>query len=720
MRRFVCSRLPMRPRIPPALFAACLAFALGAVRLGAQSAPARPTATPQITADQLDVDFSTQEAVYRGHAVAVFGEVRLEADELRWSRATATVVATGHAIAQRGNLRLLADALTYHLRDHSYAVTHLRLGRNPLYFTGRLVEGSADALIFHDAVVSVGEPQAWSPTLTARTLTYFPERERILADHGRVGLGWLPLFPLPATELPTRIPWVDEITVDGGYTGRLGAYLRLGATLPVNQQVRVGADVGLYFKRGVMVGPAFSYDWDDPAADAFARGSFSSGYIYDAGRRLTDLLGEPIPHSRGIVTWSHRQQVNAQLNLHAELNYWSDSEVLRDFRARDFFPVQVPDSFAELTYTGDDTVTGLFLRAQPNRFHAIRQRLPEITFDLLPTPATFGADLGVVQEAHAGLAILHDDAPGAATPTLRATRADLYYALTRPWQPQSWLAFNPVAGARVTHYTRTSTGLGDYTRTLGEVGFDAELRASAVFDYDNARWGIHGLRHLITPQLSYRFIPDADRGVAYIPPIDARVFDTYLEPLGLGARRQIDRLTRTNTLRIGLDQRLQTRDASYGSRDLVALNLALDSRFDRPPSGSTLSDLHTALRVTPAPFIEFALYHRTSPGDWTLRELNSVLTLRSADRWQMQFANHYLAGDIQEYIAGFSYRLNEVFEGYTQLHYDTRRARWVERTVGVRQTLANRWIIGYELSFFEGPRRESDFGFNLVLDAVRF
>jgi len=57
----------------------------------------------------------------------------------------------------------------------------------------------------------------------------------------------------------------------------------------------------------------------------------------------------------------------------------------------------------------------------------------------------------------------------------------------------------------------------------------------------------------VTPKLSYRYIPSADKGQQYIPQIDNRVFDTALPPLELGDQRNIDDLSATNTLRLGLD-----------------------------------------------------------------------------------------------------------------------------------------------------------------------
>ena len=142
------------------------------------------------------------------------------------------------------------------------------------------------------------------------------------------------------------------------------------------------------------------------------------------------------------------------------------------------------------------------------------------------------------------------------------------------------------------------------------VGVDAALRTSGVFDYHNALWQIDGLRHLLTPTLSYRYVPEADRGQPYIPPIDRQVFSTNLEPLGLGAMRNLDQLHKINTLRVGLDNVLQTRDSTYGSRDLLSLNLAADLSFATQPGQQRWSDVYTELSVTPASWLRFELFQR--------------------------------------------------------------------------------------------------------------
>ena len=66
------------------------------------------------------------------------------------------------------------------------------------------------------------------------------------------------------------------------------------------------------------------------------------------------------------------------------------------------------------------------------------------------------------------------------------------------------------------------------------------------------------------------------------------------------------------------------------------------------------------------------------------------------------------------------HRIDERLSAVVRLQYDTRRRRFNEQTYGVAQTLANTWVMTYSVSVFSGRRRESDFGLDVRVDAVRF
>jgi LPS-assembly protein len=663
------------------------------------------------TGDTLEYSEPTREAVLKGHARVSDGTMLLLADEIRYT--TSTVTALGHVEFTHGDVRVLADKLIYHLEDGSFTGEQIRIGNYPFYATGSSVTGSKAEVVVNDASVTFHEPGPFVPRLSARRVTYTSDR-RVRTERGQAGVG--PVLPIRLPRFQQRLnePTFSHVSLIAGNSSSLGLHLLAALHVPIATGLNLGADVGIFTKRGLLIGPSGSYAAQDREQ---LNGHFRSGYINDHGDKKVDVLGRPVPEDRAYVEWEHHQQITDQLSLTAQLNYWKDSEVLRDFRYQDFFRVQEPDTFVESVYTGQNYFVSAFARFQPNKFQRVQQRLPEVRFDLLP----IAVGNGFYEQFNAGAAVLRE-APLAGSPRLATDRLDAYYALTRPFTPREWLGITPVVGGRVTHYANSTGALEnrDYTRTLGEVGVDAELRSSATFNYTNEQWKIDGLRHLMTPRLSYRYIPEGERGGRYIPSIDRRAFSTYLQPLGLGATRNIDDLHAVNTLRLGLDNTLQTRDRVYGSRDLLIFNAAADLRYHRDPGERDVSEVHTEFALMPAPWVRLDVYESFAPRSLRLREFNSGLTVHDGDAWSVRLANQFLRDDTEQYDLEGTLRLNEAFETRGLLRYDARKHRLVEQSYGVRQNLANTWLINYAVTLYGGPRRESHFGFSVRIDSIGF
>ena len=688
-------------------------FALGAA-LGLLAAlVSAQDVQPQVTGKNFAYNDATKESVVSGDARLTYGEILLTADEIRYNAGTDTAVATGHFNLTYGKRRLVADEGSYNLKTRGIHVRNLRLGEFPVYLSGESVEGTLDELEFNNAIVFFRENAGYTPSIRARHLIY--KQGKIVKAEG-LGLGLLGghFISFPHFEQALDAAFVSYLSGRVGYRGNLGVFTELGAHIPVANGVKLGADLGLYSSRGVMFGPSGVYHRAD--ADNSVSGFFRSGYIYDlGGNRQSDVLGQPVPHSRSYVEWQHQQNVGEHFTLNGQFNYWSDSEVLRDFNHKEFDAVQQPDSFLEAAYTHDNTSLSAFARVHPNPYHRVQERLPEARFDLMPSTLL----PGLYERGSASAAVLESDALGT-DPKLRTTRLDAYYGLEYPLNPTPWFNFTPVAGGRVTHYTDALGGRNDYTRTIGEIGFDAHLLASGTFDYKNPVWEIDGLRHLLEPKLSYRYAPEAGRGRAYIPPIDSRVFSTYLQPLSIGDSRNLDDLTALNTLRLQLNNTFQTRDTTYGSRNLAALNFAADYRFDSGSGSHALSDLYTEFALTPAPWLKWEFFHRWDPHAPKLQEFNTALEIFDQKWWNARFATHYLRGNYQEYYLEFRQRLNEVFDVTGLWRYDARNRRFNEQSYGVWQRLGQTWAVKYEVSWFNGPRRESSFAMNIEVELLKF
>ena len=567
-------------------------------------------------------------------------------------------------------------------------------------------------MVFTNATIFFRESASYTPSIHAARLTY--AKGRIVRAEGlRVGLLGGHFLSLPHFQQSLTSDFVSYLSAHVGYRGSLGLFTELGLHVPVAPGVKLGADVGLYTARGVMVGPSGRYHEVD--ADGAVDGFFRSGYIHDHGDRKTDILGQPVPPDRSYVEWQHLQQIGEHLTLTGAFNYWSDSEVLRDFNRSEFDRDQQPDSFFEAAYTGDNYSLSAFTRVNPNPFFRMQERLPEVRFDLLPT----AAPLGFYERFNASAAVLEAPAFGP-TPSLRTNRLDAYYGLERPLVLAPWFTFTTVAGGRVTYYSDAFGGRDTYTRTIGEVGFDAHLRSSGTFDYKNEVWGIDGLRHLFEPVLSYRYAPEAGNGRPYIPPIDSRTFSTYLQPLSIGDSRTIDDLSALNTLRLQFNNTLQTRDPVYGSRNLATLNFAADYGFNHVLGEHPLSNLYTELTLTPAPWLRWEVFQRVNPYNFSQQELNTAIELVDQKWWTAKVATHFLRNNYEEYYLEYRQRLNEAFDVTGLWRYDALRHRFNEQSYGVWQRLGQTWAVKYEVSFFRGPRRESAFSLNIQVDLLKF
>ncbi|HEY5079828.1 MAG TPA: LPS assembly protein LptD, partial [Opitutaceae bacterium] len=490
-----------------------IALACGSAADGAPDPQPGAVVQSDLSGDRVNVDEATGETVLTGRATLVDPDYLLNSDEIRFNQRTQVAVASGNVTLTRIGDRILADSLTISRRDGTFSAVNLRIGKFPFYIQGPTAEGTKKDVVIHDATVTYGEPGRWQPSVHAKAITYSPGHY-LRVSGANVGVG--NYRPLPISHLGqdlARNTGLLAITLDGGYRHSLGPYVDAGLHFPVAEGLTAGPDVGIYLFRGLMLGPIVNYDITN--GENSLQGYFKSGYIYDFGNRLTDILNNPVPPNRAYAEWWHNQQVTPELSITGDVNWSSDSEVIRAFHAKEFVPVQEPDNYLEAVYAGPDYLASAFTRFQPDAFYPVQQRLPEIRFDLLPT--LIGG--GIYVRFDAGIAHL-DEVPPDGGAHLAADRFDTFLGLTRPFSYKGIVNITPVVGGRFTEYwdTMGAPNPGGTGRALGELGIDADLNFSGTWDYKNPLLHIDGLRHLVTPLISYRYIPEADKSADWIPP----------------------------------------------------------------------------------------------------------------------------------------------------------------------------------------------------------
>ncbi|HEY1848225.1 MAG TPA: LPS assembly protein LptD [Opitutaceae bacterium] len=708
-----------------------IALLLAAASLAAVHARAQSSA--DLSADSgISIDYLTGDLVAKPNARLVDTGILLTADEIRFNQRTQVAQANGHVVLTREGDRILADSLTYEATSGKFTAKDLRVGRFPYYITGASAEGTKTQVIVHHATVTYREPGKWQPTIHANTLTYSAGHYLRLTG-GDVGLA--NFHPIPLSRIGqdlTRASSLTDTSLDGGYRRSLGAYGEASLHIPVSAGVTVGPDLAIYTFRGLMLGPTGDYNVTTDGETV--TGFLKSGYIYDLGTRYTDILDNPVPAGRAYVAWQHSQQIGDNLSITGDINWSTDSEVIRDFHAKDFVPVQEPDNYVEANYTGTNYFISSIARFQPDSFYPVQQRTPEIRYDLLPTEIPGGFYVRL----NAGLAHLEELPPDGGT-FLEADRFDTFFGVSRPMSFKGILDFTPVAGARYTEYwdTQGAAEDGGTGRALGELGFDADLKMSAVFDFKNQQWDIDGLRHLFTPTLSYRYIPDGAKDAAWIPPIDRTTFTNYLPIMELGDMRSIDQLEAENMLRLGLNNTIQTRDPEYGSRDLMTLNVDEDFLFRRAANQNDFSDIHLDFSATPAHWLELRVEDDVSTKRAAQRAIDSMITFREGDVWSVGFGVGYLSDRYGTFfVPGLGYnpivgvdtyhyeaavRMSEVYTLFVRGDYDARDNIYVDQYYGVIQRVSNTWNLQYAVVFSQGPNNhQGHFGLQVNLDIIRF
>lgn len=252
-------------------------------------------------------DGRTKEAVGVGNAQLAYGDLLLTADEIRYHTDTRIVVARGHATFTKGARRLLADVITYHLDEGTYTVENLRMGEYPLYLTGKSAVGDRTTLTVQDAHATVHEPGPFVPTLHADRIFYTPG-QRLRAESASLGVGEVRPLAFGRFQQNLKEPLISYVSLTGGYRASLGVIVEAGLHVPVAPGFRLGGDLGIYTRRGVMIGPSGTYASTEPGAEFREASSPASSRITATGSPTSSAI--PCPKtaalSRGSTTSSSR------------------------------------------------------------------------------------------------------------------------------------------------------------------------------------------------------------------------------------------------------------------------------------------------------------------------------------------------------------------------------------------------------------------------------
>lgn len=640
---------------------------------------------------------------------------------------TGELILTGPLAMQWEESLFLASAIEYSSSTESLHAEGLRVGRFPIFAEIGSARGDISSVQVSELTLFPHEPRSLSPFFRLREGRYDLEPGRFSGRHATLGIGRWPLLYWPSLTIEEGglLPSGELLA---GSSSRDGISLGTRLFLPVNARVAPGGDVRAFSERGVLLGPGVRYrsrsgdDWN------FA-GDLQSGWINDRGDRGEDRFGQAIDAQRGYLLWSQVIDNREDLTIQSELHLLSDSEVVRDFRQDRFPGNEYPISYFSATWQPSPWQINLFSQYDPNRDHTQAERLPEIILRRQP----FSPADGWLIDVYSGLAVLRErgispDAEVApASPLLsepedfRSERLEAGVSIEKnlPLVP-GWV-LTPGIGSRVSHYQRPLAGRDDYTRILGELSLTARGMAQGTFANENKVRGIDGLRHRLHPEVGYLWIPRAEQGQAYIPPIDRRPDLNRLPSYRLAERSDIDLLESTHLLRFGLGQYLETRDPRGGTRQLASLGLTQNWHLtDDPRREDRFAPLQLEAGLQPFPGLSWETLQRIDLAGQKIAEGTQRIAISDRDEWAWGFSHFFRDEQFSLFGIDFRRRLNERFMVLLGTQYEAREGIWPETTVGLRQTLQDTWDIDYGIRWRRGDDRSGSFSFTASAQLLNF
>ena len=580
-----------------------------------------------VTADQVSYSAGEAQALAQGNVTVTYGDARLSCQRARINRETGDYSAEGDVEVTYGDIGTWHGASAKgNFMEKTLAFGPFRMDGKVLHGGGESGTGKIDSQEVSHGWFSTCDLEEPHYSVNASTFRFYPENKTFSATNATIRF-----FGIPVLYLPYLFGSTDNssgIIVQPGYSGKLGAFLRLGVAIQHGGKGTSKIFVDGMTKRGFGFGEQTQYKSDGREVQSDLYG------VHDWDPTETEKGWD-----RRFRTTKNRYRIHIYwrevlaegLTLRANLDRLSDISMLEDWFKRDWRRTGQPKSVASLDYDLGWLDAAIDLRPRINDFYTVAERLSEMRLNI-PRVAVGGSALLYNSSTTAGyysmkwrdserprlIDPLHYDSDIHGDPSdYSAFRADTLHTLSMPLDVQEYLTLTPRASFRMTTYSKSSSSRmttedladladadnpdkprnrapvrsydskgGALFRIASEFGIEARSHLSS--DWSDTRiplLSVDGLRHLVEPYVNYTYAPEPtkDRDNIYF-------FD------------EIDRLERQHFVRFGLDQRWLTRGEGEKAPDhrFLSLDSYLDLHMQRgKESDSCWGDLGNRLILQP-------------------------------------------------------------------------------------------------------------------------
>ncbi|MEI6085381.1 MAG: LPS assembly protein LptD [Verrucomicrobiota bacterium] len=687
-----------------------VALSLGTAALAADS-PSEPAI---IDAQELNFDKAANLAHGKGDVVVRYQGSTVRADQAKFNTLTKEIWAEGNVRINRDGQEWVAPAAYYNFETRMVKADVVRGVFEPVYVRGeQLAQVASNQYTLARATLTTCDYQEPHYRIQATHAEIYPQ-DRIVLFNCTLWLHSVPVFWLPVMTW-SLIGDNHLFTLAVGNSSDWGFFELLTTHWRLNKNIELALHTDERTSRGPGVGADVNYKFGENI-----EGQLRGYYIDDSKPRQSNDIppGEAESANRYLGEWQHKQTLPDNVTVTVDLNKQSDTNVVRNFFPVDYRRNSEPSSVADVTKRGENYTLSILTRPQFNSFYAEVERLPEVTWAvnrtrLGPSP--------IFYEGVSSVGYYNNEAAQTGDPlfTGSATRLDTVQQLLMPETLFGWLAFVPRASGRYTYYSRapdSADTTSDVQRYVGNLGAELSFKVSQTWpDVQNKRFAIDGLRHILQPFADYSWIPTPNVNSNQVFQFDTPrsttldngelLLVTRYQPLQFPAFNTTDGITRQDTLRFGLRQKLQTRRDGQ-PWDLLEVTGWTDYHIEQVERDHAFGNLFGTVEARPTDWLTFNDFVRYDFNAGVVRELNTEARVNRGDKWAVGLGTRYLKDDSNQIAGTVSYRLSRRWVAQMYQRFEMQDGQWEEQDYVLRQELHD-WFIAYGFRY-RSERTKSD------------
>jgi LPS-assembly protein len=621
-------------------------------------------------------------AIAEGNVVVRYGDATIYADYAEYNPQTHEVVLRGNVRLYREKYAFTADRAIYNLQTQKLTMSDFGGPKAPFQVLGDTVLSQKEnQYTVLNGLLTTSDSSKPDYQLRARKMRIYAD-DRIILSNVTLFVGRTPVFWFPYIYQSLNNQFSYNLAP--GYNSIWGAYLLTALQFPLATDVIGEVHFDLRSSRGPGGGFDVNYNLH---RDLEVSGRLQIYGIYDRSPNINDTALDrvPIGDDRYRIAYESRTYLTSDILAVSSFNLLSDQYFLQDFYPNIFAVDPQPDTYAEVTKSGEAYTLSVMARPQINNFLETAERLPELSWDVTRTPLFNGP---IFYESTNSAAYLHrifaaqtgnesvDLQSGALNPNYEFFRLDSFHQISFPHLYFGWLSLVPSAGVRGTYYSTTGNFTeSDVSNPLPEgilvehpgafrfavnSNVEASFKLSKAFESVQERWlGLDGLRHIVQPYADFSWVSQPTLLSSNVLPIDQYIPSTRLQAIDFPEYRSIDSLDRWTILRLGVRNRLQTR------RDSSTLNwLDIDSYFDVdfdnplaqavPPASTSVSRIAV---VAPPHELFSNVFNRIrfQPVPWAYLSVDSQVPLLDKGFWSITTAMDWTINPNFEVRLGHQY-----------------------------------------------------------------